>query len=149
MRTVSNSLTSLGVWSEGDKTAVSDSSTSTLDAPRDDSYPPLPAGIMRRASSSFDTTSILYPTLENHPAPLAHPLLVLDLAALTQVPVSISNEELLATLLRRLEPWVGEEGEGGYCLIVLSAEDPDVKGRTRTLPGVGWWIWHWRRIPRK
>lgn len=101
----------------------------------------------RRASASIDTTAILYPTLENHPAPLAHPLLVLDLASLTSVPSSISNDELLPTLLRRLEPWVGEDDDGGYCLIVLAAEDTD--GRARGLPGVAWWMWHWRRIPRK
>lgn len=111
----------------------------------------------RRASASIDTGAILYPTLENHPAPLVHPLLVLNLAAVSHVPGHISNDELLEVLLRRLEPWVGEEGEGGYCLIVLAAEDakegPNMKvggkSKGRPLPGVAWWLWHWRRIPRK
>lgn len=109
------------------------------------------AAMTRRdsASSTLDTSSILYPTLENHPAPLAHPLLVLDLATLTAVPQSVSNETLLATLLRRLEPWVGEDGDGAYTLVVLAAEDPAGKGKSRALPGVAWWLWHWRRIPRK
>jgi hypothetical protein len=105
------------------------------------------------ARAPVDTSALLYPTLQNHPAPLAHPLLVLDLAALTRIPASVPNDELLAALLRRLEPWVGEEGEGGYCLVVLAAEDADVRGpsagKARSLPGVGWWMWHWRRIPRK
>jgi hypothetical protein len=47
-----------------------------------------------------------------------------------------------------MEPWVGEEGEGGYVLTVLAA-DERISGDTRTWPGVGWWVWKYRRIPRK
>ncbi|GMK54253.1 hypothetical protein CspeluHIS016_0108390 [Cutaneotrichosporon spelunceum] len=86
----------------------------------------------RRPSASVDK-GILYPTLENHPQPYPYPLLVLNLAAVSHV------------LLSRLEPWAGEDGEGAYCLVVLAAEG----GGSRKLPGVAWWIWHWRRIPRK
>lgn len=102
-------------------------------------------------SSSIDLTKVLYPTLENHPPPLEHPLLVLDLAQLTSVPSTVSNDELLAALLRRLEPWVGEEDDGAYCLVILAADDSDLpgKGKARSLPGVTWWLWNWRRIPRK
>lgn len=103
------------------------------------------------SSSSVDMTKVLYPTLENHPPPLEHPLLVLDLAELTSVPQSVSNDELLSALLRRLEPWVGEEDDGAYCLVILAADDRDMpgKGKARSLPGVAWWLWNWRRIPRK
>lgn len=59
----------------------------------------------------------------------------------------INNDELFDTLLRRLEPWVGEEGNGGYVLIVLAADDGESGGRT--WPGVGWWVWKWKSIPRK
>lgn len=103
------------------------------------------------SSSSVDMTKVLYPTLENHPPPLEHPLLVLDLAELTSVPASVSNDELLSALLRRLEPWVGEDDDGAYCLVILAADDRDMpgKGKSRSLPGVAWWLWNWRRIPRK
>ncbi|CAK9786260.1 hypothetical protein CC85DRAFT_285756 [Cutaneotrichosporon oleaginosum] len=98
----------------------------------------------RRPSVAVDS-SILYPTLEQHGQAANGPLLVLNLAAISHVPLAISNDELLEVLLRRLEPWVGEDGEGAYSLIVLAAEgDGD-----RPLPGVAWWLWHWRRIPRK
>lgn len=106
-----------------------------------------------RPITPIDTSSILYPTLENHPAPAAHPLLVLNLAAATAVPAHVGNDELLELLLHRLEPWVGEQGEGGYCLIVLAAERAEMEiggsKKGRALPGVAWWLWHWRRIPRK
>ncbi|BEI96957.1 hypothetical protein CcaverHIS631_0205460 [Cutaneotrichosporon cavernicola] len=98
----------------------------------------------RRPSVSVDK-GILYPTLENHPDPNPYPLLVLNLAAISHVSSSISNDELLQVLMGRLEPWAGEEGEGAYCLIVLAAEG----GGKRALPGVAWWLWHWSRIPRK
>lgn len=113
---------------------------------------------VRRSSANVDTTSILYPTLENHPAPANYPLLVLNLAAIANVPAFVGNDELLEIVLRRLEPWVGEEGEGGYCLIVFAAEDtplnmakegPAHTKKGRALPGVAWWLWHWRRIPKK
>lgn len=103
------------------------------------------------SSTSVDMTKVLYPTLENHPPPLEHPLLVLDLAELTSVPASITNDEVLSALLRRLEPWVGEDDDGAYCLVILAADDRDMpgKGKARSLPGVAWWLWNWRRIPRK
>lgn len=97
----------------------------------------------RRPSTAVDH-GILYPTLESHPG--AHgPLLVLNLAAVSHVTPAVSNDELLEVLLNRLEPWAGEEGEGAYCLVVLAAEGSG----HRPLPGLAWWAWHWRRIPRK
>lgn len=99
--------------------------------------------------ANVDATSIIYPTLESHPEPFVYPILVLNLAALTSVPAEVSNDELLDLMLKRLEPWVGEDGEGGYCLVVLAAEDDHGKGKARALPGVAWWLTHWRRIPRR
>ena len=96
--------------------------------------------------STFDTSNILYPTLQLHPAPLIHPVLVLSLSEIALVPPATSNDELFEVLLRRLEPWVGEQGEGGYILVVLAAQG-NAKGKT--MPGVGWWAWKWRKIPRK
>ncbi|KAL1409632.1 hypothetical protein Q8F55_003628 [Vanrija albida] len=89
--------------------------------------------------------------MQNHPPPLANlPVLVLNLSALAAVPMPVTNDVLLATVLRRLEPWAGDEGDAGYTLIVLAAEEDALgKGKRRALPGVSWWIWNWRRIPRK
>jgi len=95
----------------------------------------------------LDTSTILYPTLHSHPDPVEHPILILDLKAIDGISPMINNDELFDTLLRRLEPWVGEEGNGGYVLIVLAADDGESGGRT--WPGVGWWVWKWKSIPRK
>nr|XP_031863737.1 uncharacterized protein CI109_000989 [Kwoniella shandongensis]KAA5530809.1 hypothetical protein CI109_000989 [Kwoniella shandongensis] len=105
-------------------------------------------------SQPLDTSSILYPTLTTHPAPTPHHILVLSLAHINRAPPSLNNDELFNILLRRLEPWVGEEAEGGYVLVILAAESPDPssKGKakeTRKLPGVAWWVWKWKRIPKK
>ena len=98
------------------------------------------------ARSTFDTSNILYPTLQLHPPPLIHPILVFSLSELALVPSANSNDDVFKVLLRRLEPWVGEQGEGGYILVVLAAQGT-AKGRA--MPGVGWWAWKWRKIPRK
>lgn len=112
----------------------------------------------RRSSSSqttsqgFDTSRIIYPTLQKHPEPVDHPILVLCMSELDSVPESVGDDELFETVLDKLEPWAGEEGERGYVLIVLAAEvDGDKKGKdkARSRPGVGWWLWRWRRVPRQ
>ncbi|KAL7419964.1 hypothetical protein Q5752_004927 [Cryptotrichosporon argae] len=107
-----------------------------------------------------DLTATLYPTLSTAGTGAgagAHPVLVLDLAAARHVR-GASDDELFDGVLRRLEPWVGEEGEGGYVLVVLaggsgagaSAEGGEDEGhKGRALPNVPWWIWKYRRIPRK
>ncbi|WWC57970.1 uncharacterized protein I303_100505 [Kwoniella dejecticola CBS 10117] len=111
-------------------------------------------------SQPLDTSSILYPTLTIHPPPVQHNVLVLSLAHVSLAPPTLSNDELFSILLRRLEPWVGEEAEGGYVLVVLAAEDSlaspgsglNGKGKEkerRKLPGIGWWVWRWKRLPRK
>ncbi|ODN75781.1 hypothetical protein L202_05788 [Cryptococcus amylolentus CBS 6039] len=115
----------------------------------------------------LDTSSILYPTLTTHPEPAPYNILVLSLAHIASAPPSLSNDELFQVILRRLEPWVGEEGEGGYVLVIMSAEgavatasassasapsaaEPSHAGdESRKLPGVAWWVWKWKRIPRK
>lgn len=109
-------------------------------------------------AQSVDTSSILYPTLTVHPPPVPHNILIVSLAHVPSAPQTLSNDELFQIVLRRLEPWVGEEGEGGYVLIILSAErsleekmafDDKYKAEARKLPGVAWWIWKWKRLPRK
>ncbi|KAK4685204.1 hypothetical protein P7C73_g4952, partial [Tremellales sp. Uapishka_1] len=94
---------------------------------------------------TIDTSRILYPTLASHPAPHPCPILVLSLSALGSYPADATNDELFSVLLSRLEPWVGEEGEGGYVLIVLAAEGE----QKRNMPGVGWWVWKWKRLARR
>lgn len=131
MRSVSQSL---GMWKETSDDRQSSSSTSSPS---------------RRASGTVDTGAVIYPTLENHPEPFVTPLIVLNLAALTAVPTAVTNDRLLDLMLLRLEPWVGEEGEGGYSLVVLAAEEDGAKETSRALPGVAWWLLNWRRIPRK
>lgn len=176
MRSVSQSgkdvlrRTGLGAWAGGSSANNSLAVTEQDEQGEDDDFkPPLarsagwplpphmspqPPHLSPRinASASLDTSSILYATMSNHPPPLANlPLLVLNLAALAAVPTPVTNDVLLATVLRRLEPWVGDEGEAGYTLIVLAAEEDAASshGKRRALPGVTWWIWNWRRIPRK
>ncbi|KAK8845315.1 hypothetical protein IAR55_006028 [Kwoniella newhampshirensis] len=105
-------------------------------------------------SQPLDTSSILYPTLTTHPTPIPNHMLVLSIAHINRAPPTINNDELFDILLRRLEPWVGEEGEGGYVMVILAAESPEVnaKGKdkeTRKLPGIAWWVWKWKRIPRR
>lgn len=100
------------------------------------------------STSTLDTSRILYPTLHRHPSPAAHPILVVSLAQISGISPLINNDELFDTLLRKLEPWVGEEGEGGYVLVVLAADRARDEG-ARQWPGVGWWVWRWKRIPKK
>ncbi|WVR03411.1 hypothetical protein IAU60_000402 [Kwoniella sp. DSM 27419] len=105
-------------------------------------------------SRAVDTSAILYPTLSIHPQPHPHNILVLSLAHISYALVTLSNEELFSVVLRRLEPWVGEEGEGGYILVILADEatEPGGQGRgkeRRSLPGVAWWLWRWKRLPKK
>ncbi|OCF59805.1 hypothetical protein L486_02478 [Kwoniella mangroviensis CBS 10435] len=101
-------------------------------------------------SQPLDTSSILYPTLTLHPSPIHHNILVLSLSHVSNAPPTLSNDELFNVLLKRLEPWVGEEGEGGYVLIVLADEDHSGKEKEkRNLPGIAWWVWRWKRLPRK
>ncbi|WVQ93915.1 hypothetical protein IAU59_000993 [Kwoniella sp. CBS 9459] len=111
----------------------------------------------RLRSQPLDTSSILYPTLTIHPAPVPHNILVLSLSHISSAPPTLTNDELFGIVLRRLEPWVGEEGDGGYVLVILADEDApgpysDVKGKgkeRRKLPGYAWWVWRWKRLPRK
>ncbi|WVW81631.1 hypothetical protein I302_103626 [Kwoniella bestiolae CBS 10118] len=109
------------------------------------------SSMFKLRTQPLDTSSILYPTLTVHPPPVNHNILVLSLSHVGSAPPTLSNDELFNVLLRRLEPWVGEEGEGGYVLVVLADEDDHmVKGKEkRKLPGIGWWVWRWKRLPRK
>ena len=114
--------------------------------------PPSPTGPSRAKSKStlgLDMSRILYPTLQQHPPPEPYPVLVASLAQISGISPMINNDELFDTLLRKLEPWVGEEGEGGYVLVVLAADDGSSHAGARKWPGVGWWVWKWKRIPRK
>ncbi|WVQ76476.1 hypothetical protein IAR50_006144 [Cryptococcus sp. DSM 104548] len=100
------------------------------------------------------TSSILYPTLTTHPHPAPYAILVLSLPGIASAPPSLSNDELFHAILQRLEPWVGEEGEGGYVLVIMSDTAAEPQGATgaagaRKMPGVAWWVWKWKRIPRK
>jgi hypothetical protein len=101
-------------------------------------------GSMRSIRTLIDITPILYPTLTQHPAPVPYPILALSLSRAGEAAGLIRHDKLFELLLSRLEPWVGEEGEGGYVLIVLAAD-----GGRGGLPGARWWAWRWRRIPRK
>lgn len=112
----------------------------------------------RRSSSShtkrpeLNASRILYPTSQQHPEPVAYPVLVLCMSELDSVPDTISDDELFEAVLDKLDPLAGEEGSGGYVLIVLAVENEGSlsgKGKARTRPGVGWWLWKWRRVPRK
>lgn len=104
----------------------------------------------------LDTSSILYAnsltssirdrSSQALPSRARDPTLILSLAQVAQAPTSISNDELLSLLLRRLESWVGEEGEGGYVLVVLATIGDE---KRRAMPGLGWWAWNWRQILRK
>ncbi|WVF66294.1 hypothetical protein IAT40_001034 [Kwoniella sp. CBS 6097] len=108
-------------------------------------------------SQPLDTSSILYPTLTIHPAPVSHNILVLSISHISSAPPTLTNDELFNIVLRRLEPWVGEEGEGGYVLVIMADEyggDQHVAGKgkakeMRKLPGYAWWVWRWKRLPRK
>ncbi|ORY31981.1 hypothetical protein BCR39DRAFT_524925 [Naematelia encephala] len=110
-------------------------------APREES--PL---AFARSRGSIDTSTVLYPTLQIHPSPAIHPILVLSLASVSDIASGVTNDEVFTTLLRKLEPWVGEEGDGGYVLIVLAAQGDK---RARSMPRGPWWAWKWRKIPRK
>ncbi|WRT63479.1 uncharacterized protein IL334_000384 [Kwoniella shivajii] len=112
------------------------------------------ASFSKLRSQPLDTSSVLYPTLTVHPPPVGHNILVLSLSHISSAPPTLSNDELFAIVLRRLEPWVGEEGEGGYVLVVLADENANgtssLKGKEkRRLPGIAWWVWKWKRLPRK
>ena len=114
--------------------------------------PPLPTGPSRAKSKStlgLDMSRILYPTLQQHPPPEPYPVLVVSLAQISGISPVINNDELFDTLSRKLEPWVGEEGEGGYVLVVLAVDDGSSHAGARKWPGVGWWVWKWKSIPRK
>lgn len=91
--------------------------------------------------------------MQQHPDPAAYPILVLSISELDSVPETVDDDELFETILDKLEPWAGEEGEGGYVLVVLAAESAAEghtgKGKGRVKPGLGWLLWRWRRIPRK
>jgi hypothetical protein len=92
----------------------------------------------------------IYPSGQVHPAPLAHPIVVVSLSDLHNQPSDVSDDELFQSSLEKLEPYVGEEGKGGYILVVLAAEENiEGKGKRRSKPGVAWWIWRWKRVPYK
>ena len=77
---------------------------------------------------------------------------MISLSALSSVPSSVSDDEVFEDLMRRSEPWVGEEGEGGYVLVVLSAQrggEGKGEGKERESGGVRGWVRRWRRLPRK
>lgn len=94
--------------------------------------------------------SFIYPSGQIHPAPLPHPIIAVSLSDLYDQPADVSDDELFQSSLEKLEPYVGEEGKGGYVLVVLAAEeDLGGKGKRRSKPGVAWWIWRWKRVPYK
>lgn len=83
-------------------------------------------------------------------SPAVHPdsdqsIIIFSLAALASLPESLSDDDLLTGLLDRCQPWVGEEGDKGYVLVILAAEG-EAGDRAR---GSGFWVWRWRRIPRR
>jgi len=91
-----------------------------------------------------DYEGMLYSTLTSHPPPLEHPVIVLSLLEVSKVTSTVSNDELFSNLLERLQAWCDEEEEGEYVMIVLAAAK-----ELRKRPGMGWWFWKWRRIPRR
>jgi hypothetical protein len=86
--------------------------------------------------------------MHSHQVPSPQPILVLTLSRINDISPLITNDELFDVLLRRLEPWVGEEGERGYVLVVLAADQGEVESG-RKWPNMGWWAWKWKTIPRK
>lgn len=110
--------------------------------------PAQPGPSAAKGYSTLDVSSILYATSQLHPEPASYPILVLSLSDIINISPLITNDELFDVLLRRLEPWVGEEGQGGYILVVFAADDK-AKSTERTWPSLAWWVWRWKRIPRK
>ncbi|WVQ80980.1 hypothetical protein IAT38_003087 [Cryptococcus sp. DSM 104549] len=149
--------------------STGDSSASSTSHSTSSGSTPSSAIAQRLRAQPLDTSSILYPTLTAHPSSDAHHILVVSLAHISSAPPTLSNEDLFQIILRRLEPWVGEEGEGGYVLVIFADEGgvppkgstdsedgekrPAAKAKAepqqRKLPGVAWWVWRWKRIPRK
>ncbi|KAK1926317.1 Rho GTPase activation protein [Papiliotrema laurentii] len=106
------------------------------------------SGTSSKGRSTFDVSTILYPTMHSPQVPSPQPILVLTLSRINDISPLITNDELFDVLLRRLEPWVGEEGERGYVLVVLAADQGEVESG-RKWPNMGWWAWKWKTIPRK
>ncbi|WVO17653.1 hypothetical protein L204_105350 [Cryptococcus depauperatus] len=123
------------VWQQifGDAGKEKDIKSGENDSARD-SIPPL----------AVDT--ILYPTLTTHPPPTPYSMLVVSLADIAATPATVSNDDIFQTILSRLEPLVGEEGDGKYVLIVMATDGKD--GRRR-MPSMAWWVWKWKRIPHR
>ena len=104
------------------------------------------------ALANLDASAILYPTFQTHPEPIPYPILVLSLPVLSGVPAAVTDAELFEYLLRRLDPWVGEEGQGGYVLVILAAvgdDDEPKDGTGRTWPSLAWWTWMLKTMPRR
>jgi hypothetical protein len=115
------------------------------------------------SDNSTDLSDLLYISGKTHPGPAAHPIVVVSLPALGAIWPSVSDDQLFELALKNLDPYVGEEGKGGYVLVVLAAEEDDSedisvgndikktsgKGKGRSKPGVAWWIWRWKRVPRR
>jgi hypothetical protein len=118
---------------------------------------------MTATSDDFaDLSDLLYTSGKTHPGPAAHPIVVVSLPALGAISPSVSDDELFQLALDKLDPYVGEGGKGGYVLVVLAAEDNSEhtsagegmkkisgKGKGRSKPGVAWWMWRWKRVPRR
>lgn len=91
--------------------------------------------------SSVDRSRILYTTRQPPDT-----IIIFSLSTLVAAPSSVSDDQLLDSLLSRSEPWVGEEGKAGYTMVLLAAQG-SVKGR-----GMPSWrvaIARWRQIPRR
>ena len=109
-----------------------------------------------RSSSATMSTStppprdshIIYRLPHLHPDPLPLPIIVLSLDAVEQTSPLISDDALFTATLARLDKILGSLSTE-YTLVVLSATSTLRKGQKSRLPGSLWWVWNWRRVPRR
>jgi hypothetical protein len=119
---------------------------SSHDVQADNQLPSNPQPPSIAQERAMDTSKIIYPSSTNHPSPAPYPIIVLSLGNLSLVSRTVTNKELLDSILGSLRPWVREDEKAGYVLVVLAAEGLD---GGRKWPGVAWWVWTWKRLPGK
>jgi hypothetical protein len=87
-------------------------------------------------------STYIYATGQQHPSPLAHPIVAISLTELPQD--TKSEDERFDETLQKLDEIVGDER---YVLVVLAAGSDSGSGLGER--GIGWWLSKWKSVPHK